>query len=70
MGFKKVSHIDGGFAAIKQSKFKIFRSYTRQEHNPTYPGFKNFIVNYKCWSAKDILSKALLVNSFNSSLIF
>jgi len=24
MGFKKVSHIDGGFGAIKQSKFKIF----------------------------------------------
>ena len=24
MGFEKVSHIDGGFAAIKQSKFKIF----------------------------------------------
>ena len=23
MGFKKVSHIDGGFCAIKQSKFKI-----------------------------------------------
>ena len=23
MGFKKVSHIDGGFAAIKQSKFEI-----------------------------------------------
>ena len=23
MGFKKVSHIDGGFAAINQSKFKI-----------------------------------------------
>ena len=23
MGFKKVSHIDGGFGAIKQSKFKI-----------------------------------------------
>ena len=23
MGFKKVSHIEGGFAAIKQSKFKI-----------------------------------------------
>ena len=23
MGFKKVSHIDGGFNAIKQSKFKI-----------------------------------------------
>ena len=23
MGYKKVSHIDGGFAAIKQSKFKI-----------------------------------------------
>ena len=23
MGFKKVSHVDGGFAAIKQSKFKI-----------------------------------------------
>ena len=23
MGFKKVSHIDGGFAAIKQSKFKV-----------------------------------------------
>ena len=23
MGFKKVSHIDGGFASIKQSKFKI-----------------------------------------------
>ena len=23
MGFKKVSHIDGGFRAIKQSKFKI-----------------------------------------------
>ena len=23
MGFKKISHIDGGFAAIKQSKFKI-----------------------------------------------
>ena len=23
MGFKKVSHIDGGFAALKQSKFKI-----------------------------------------------
>ena len=23
MGFKKVSHIDGGFAAIKQSNFKI-----------------------------------------------
>ena len=23
MGFKKVSHIDGGFAAIRQSKFKI-----------------------------------------------
>ena len=24
MGFEKVSHIDGGFGAIKQSKFKIF----------------------------------------------
>ena len=23
MGFKKVSHIDGGFGALKQSKFKI-----------------------------------------------
>jgi len=23
MGFKKVSHVDGGFGAIKQSKFKI-----------------------------------------------
>ena len=23
MGFEKVSHIDGGFAALKQSKFKI-----------------------------------------------
>ena len=23
MGFKKVSHIDGGFSALKQSKFKI-----------------------------------------------
>ena len=23
MGFKKVSHIDGGFGAIKASKFKI-----------------------------------------------
>ena len=23
MGFKNVSHIDGGFSAIKQSKFKI-----------------------------------------------
>ena len=23
MGFKKVSHIDGGFAALRQSKFKI-----------------------------------------------
>ena len=23
MGFKKVSHIDGGFAALKQSKFKV-----------------------------------------------
>ena len=25
MGFKKVSHIDGGFGAIKQSKFKIVK---------------------------------------------
>ena len=24
MGFKKVSHIEGGFGAIRQSKFKIF----------------------------------------------
>ena len=24
MGFEKVSHIDGGFAALKQSKFNIF----------------------------------------------
>ena len=23
MGFEKVSHIDGGFGALKQSKFKI-----------------------------------------------
>tara|TARA_Y100000768_G_C23690162_1_gene546466 strand:- start:316 stop:699 length:384 start_codon:yes stop_codon:yes gene_type:complete len=23
MGFKKVSHVDGGFAALKQSKFKV-----------------------------------------------
>jgi rhodanese-related sulfurtransferase len=23
MGFEKISHIDGGFGAIKQSKFKI-----------------------------------------------
>ena len=23
MGFKKVSHVDGGFGAIRQSKFKI-----------------------------------------------
>ncbi len=23
MGFKKVSHIEGGFASIKQSKFEI-----------------------------------------------
>mgnify|MGYP001306322994 CR=1 FL=1 len=23
MGFEKVSHIDGGFAAIRQGKFKI-----------------------------------------------
>ena len=26
MGFKKVSHIDGGFAALRQSKFKITSS--------------------------------------------
>ena len=25
MGFKKVSHIDGGFGSIKQSKFKIIQ---------------------------------------------
>ena len=25
MGFKKVSHIDGGFSAIKQSEFKIVK---------------------------------------------
>ena len=25
MGFKKVSHIDGGFGAIKQSEFKIIK---------------------------------------------
>ncbi len=25
MGFEKVSHIDGGFAALKQSKFKIIK---------------------------------------------
>ena len=25
MGFKKVSHIDGGFGAIKQSEFKIVK---------------------------------------------
>ena len=24
MGFEKVSHVDGGFSALKQSKFKIF----------------------------------------------
>ena len=23
MGFEKVSHVDGGFSALKQSKFKI-----------------------------------------------
>ena len=23
MGFEKVSHVDGGFAALKKSKFKI-----------------------------------------------
>ena len=23
MGFEKISHIDGGFSALKQSKFKI-----------------------------------------------
>ena len=26
MGFKKVSHIDGGFGSLKQSKFKILKS--------------------------------------------
>ena len=26
MGFKNVSHIDGGFGSIKQSKFKIFKN--------------------------------------------
>ena len=25
MGFEKISHIDGGFSAIKQSKFKILK---------------------------------------------
>ena len=25
MGFKKVSHIDGGFSALRKSKFKIFK---------------------------------------------
>ena len=27
MGFKKVSHIDGGFGSLKQSKFKILKFY-------------------------------------------
>ena len=26
MGFKKVSHIDGGFGSLRQSKFKILKS--------------------------------------------
>ena len=26
MGFKKVSHIDGGFGSLKQSRFKILKS--------------------------------------------
>ena len=26
MGFKKVSHIDGGFGSLKQSKFRILKS--------------------------------------------
>ena len=25
MGFEKISHIKGGFGALKQSKFKIFK---------------------------------------------
>ena len=25
MGFKKISHIDGGFSALKQSNFKILK---------------------------------------------
>ena len=33
MGFEKVSHIDGGFGAIKQSKFKIIKSYILLKHN-------------------------------------
>ena len=28
MGFEKVSHIDGGFAAMKKNGFEIVQSYT------------------------------------------
>ena len=34
MGFEKVSHIEGGFGSIKQSKFKIIQSYIHLKHNP------------------------------------
>ncbi len=28
MGYKKVSHIEGGFSSLKESKFKILNDYT------------------------------------------
>ena len=36
MGFEKVSHIDGGFGSIKNSKFKIILDYIHPKHILVY----------------------------------
>ena len=36
MGFEKISHIDGGFAAIKESKFEITRKVLDVKCKPVF----------------------------------
>ena len=43
MGFKKVSHIEGGFGALRDSKFKIIKNDIHLKHNPIYLDPKKFL---------------------------
>ena len=65
MGFEKVSHIDGGFAAISQSDFKIAVSYllysSSANSNLSCPQNILSLTNI-CWSTKNFFIMSFFRN--------
>ena len=64
MGFKKVSHIDGGFGAINKVNLKLFKNCIHLKHNQDGLVPKNFVINNKSWCPKNIFLKSFTCQIF------